>query len=73
MQIIEIFWYALSIIAVYCCTYVSPFRWKHAASCHKESNLAGETDVFIEDEVYEAALRGELDDDEDDAMEDEDD
>jgi hypothetical protein len=31
-------------------------RWKHAASCHQRNILVGEEDVFIEDDVYRAAL-----------------
>ncbi|TCD62287.1 mitochondrial 37S ribosomal protein rsm10 [Steccherinum ochraceum] len=42
------------------------FWWKHAHSCHKGSTIAGETDIFIQDEVLDAALAGEMDEDEDD-------
>lgn len=31
-------------------------RWKHAAVCHQRSTISGEQGVFIEDEVYKAAL-----------------
>lgn len=29
-------------------------RWKHAASCHQGSTLDGESDVFVEDEIWKA-------------------
>jgi hypothetical protein len=28
------------------------FWWKHAAGCHKDSKLIGESDIFIEDDAY---------------------
>lgn len=27
-------------------------RWKHAATCHRESRLEGERDIFLEDDVW---------------------
>lgn len=27
-------------------------RWKHAATCHRESRLEGEGDIFLEDDVW---------------------
>ncbi|KAF8511567.1 hypothetical protein BU17DRAFT_54569, partial [Hysterangium stoloniferum] len=35
------------------------FWWKHAASCHKESRLQGETDFFLEDDAYKRLLEWE--------------
>ncbi|KAI0338168.1 hypothetical protein BDW22DRAFT_1338486, partial [Trametopsis cervina] len=32
------------------------FWWKHAAVCHQRSTISGEQGIFIEDEVYKAAL-----------------
>ncbi|EIM85150.1 uncharacterized protein STEHIDRAFT_148337 [Stereum hirsutum FP-91666 SS1] len=28
------------------------FWWKHAATCHRESRLEGERDIFLEDDVW---------------------
>ncbi|KAH8105452.1 hypothetical protein BXZ70DRAFT_527243 [Cristinia sonorae] len=57
----EIFWYAPLLPTVFCDD--SDFcRWKHAASCHRGSNIPGETNIFVEDDILKAALAGELDD-----------
>ncbi|EPS94279.1 hypothetical protein FOMPIDRAFT_1134647, partial [Fomitopsis schrenkii] len=41
------------------------YWWKHAAACHQGSTLDGETDVYIEDDIYRAAVEADEDADAD--------
>ncbi|KAH9917769.1 uncharacterized protein B0H18DRAFT_938232 [Fomitopsis serialis] len=33
--------------------------WKHAAACHQGSTMEGEADIYIEDDIYRAAVEAE--------------
>ncbi|TFY54649.1 hypothetical protein EVJ58_g8736 [Rhodofomes roseus] len=35
------------------------YWWKHAAACHQGSTVEGETDIYIEDDIYRAAVQAE--------------